>query len=82
MSNNRGMNKEDVVHIYNGILARKKNEIRPFAATWMDLETITPNEVSQTVKCKHHMISPIRGILKKKKDTNELIFKNRNRHRL
>ena len=25
---------------YNGILAIKKNEIMPFAATWMDLEMI------------------------------------------
>ena len=29
-----GMDKEDVVHIYNGILAIKKNEIKPFAAKW------------------------------------------------
>ena len=42
------MDKEDVVHIYNGILAIKKNEIMPFAATWMDLEIIILNEVSQT----------------------------------
>ena len=28
------MDKEDVVHIYNGILAIKKNEIMPFVATW------------------------------------------------
>ena len=39
----------------------------PFAATWMDLETIILIEVSQTVKDKHHTISPICGIWKKKK---------------
>ena len=33
------MDKEDVVHVYNGILlSYKKNEIMLFAATWMDLE--------------------------------------------
>ena len=33
----------------------KKNEIMPSAATWMDLEIITLNEVSD--KIKYHMIS-------------------------
>ena len=43
------MDKEDVVHIYSGILfSRKKNEIMPFAATWMDLKMIIISEVSQT----------------------------------
>ena len=42
--------------------AIKKNEIMPFAATWMDLEIIILSEVSQTEKDKYHMISLICGI--------------------
>ena len=37
MSINRRMNKDDVVHIHNGI---KRNEIMAFAATGMDLEIV------------------------------------------
>ena len=33
--------------------AIKKNEIMPFAATWMDLEIVKLSEVSQTEKDKY-----------------------------
>ena len=42
--------------------AIRKNEILPFAATWMDLENITLSEVSQIEKGKYYMISLICGI--------------------
>ena len=40
----------------------KKNKIMPFAATWMDLETLILSELSQKEKAKQHMISLISGI--------------------
>ena len=55
MSIDRCMNKEDVEHIYiyNGIsLGHKKDEIMSFTPTWMDLEIVTMNEVSQAKKEK------------------------------
>ena len=43
-------------------LAIKKNKIMPFAATWMELETLILSEVSQKEKDKFHMIPLISGI--------------------
>ena len=42
--------------------AMKKNEILPFAATWMVLEIIIPSKVSQNEKDKYYRISLICGI--------------------
>ena len=42
--------------------AIKKNKIMPFAATWVELETLILSEISQKEKDKYHMISLISGI--------------------
>ena len=56
MSINREMDKEDMVHIHNGILLSHKKEKMPFATTWMDPEMIKLSEESQKKKDKYHMI--------------------------
>ena len=55
------MDKEFVVHIYNGILLSiKRNEIGSFVETWMDLETVIQTEVSQKEKNKYCLLTPDR----------------------
>ena len=61
MSIDRRMDKEDVVHIYNGILAIKRNKIGSFVETWMDLETVTQSEVSQKEKNKYRILTHVCG---------------------
>ena len=56
------MDEEDVMHTHHGILFSHKNEVLPFAATWMDLEIIILSEVNQKEKDKYYMTSLIRGI--------------------
>ena len=50
---------KNTIEYYSAI---KKNEIMPFAATWIDLEITILSEVSQKEKDKYHMMSLICGI--------------------
>ena len=51
--------------------AIKKNEVMPFAATWMDLEIIILSEVSQRkINTQYHLYEE-----SKKNDTNEHIYR-------
>ena len=52
-----------MVYIHNGILlSHRKEKIMPFAARWMELETLILGEISQKEKDRYHMISLIFGI--------------------
>ena len=41
--------------------AERKKELLPFATVWMELESIMLSEISQVVKDKYHVISPLTG---------------------
>ena len=55
------MDKENVVHLHNGVLhSRKtKKDILNFAGKWTELENIILSEVTQTQKDNYHMYSLI-----------------------
>ena len=41
--------------------AERKKELLPFVTAWMELESTMLTEISQAVKDKYHMISPLTG---------------------
>ena len=41
--------------------AERQKEFLVFATAWMELESIMLSEISQAVKDKYHMISPVSG---------------------
>ena len=41
--------------------AERKKELLPFMTAWMELEMIMLSEISQVMKDKYHMTSPISG---------------------
>ena len=72
------MDKEVVVHIYNGILL-SHNKFEPIVVRWMNLEPIIQSEVSQKEKDKYHTLMHI---------SRRIVLRNlftgqqwRNRHR-
>ena len=40
---------------------KKKKVLLPFATAWMELELIMLSEISQVVKDKYHIVSPLTG---------------------
>ena len=59
---NEWIKKMQHIYIVEYYSAIEKNEIMPFATTWMQLEIITLNEISQKEKDEYHMISLTCGI--------------------
>ena len=69
MSINRGMDKEDVVHIYKGILLHHKKERNCVICRDVDGPRVChTSEVSQKEKNKYHILTYICGIKKNGKD--------------
>ena len=67
------MDKEVVVHIYNGVLTVKQNKFESVPVRWMNLESVVWSEVSQKEKNKYCILPYICGIWKK--GTDETICK-------
>ena len=64
------MDKENVVHLHNGVYtAEKNNDILNFAGKWMELENSLLSEGTQTQKDNYHMYSLIGGF-----KTNSMFF--------
>ena len=46
-------------HMMKYYTAERKKELLPFTTAWMELESIMLSEISQVVKDKYHMMSPL-----------------------
>ena len=52
--------QKTMLYFHNGYYrAERKKELLPIMTAWMELESIMLREISQVVKDKYHMISPI-----------------------
>ena len=49
------------IYIMEFYTSERKKEPIPFATAWMELENIMLREISQVVRDKYHMISPLTG---------------------
>ena len=56
-----GSKKLWYIYMMEYYAAERKEELLPFVTAWMDLESIMLSEISQAVKDKYHMISPLTG---------------------
>ena len=49
------------IYVMEYYTAERKKKLLPFVTAWMELESIMLSEISQAVKDKYHMISPLSG---------------------
>ena len=60
-SANKWIQKLWYIYTMEFYAAERKKELIPFATAWMELESIMLSEISQAVRDKYHMISPLTG---------------------
>ena len=56
-----GIQKRWYIYTMEFYAAERKKELLPFLTAWMELESIMVSEISQVVRDKYHMISPLTG---------------------
>ena len=60
-SANEWIKKRWYIYTMEFYSAERKKELIPFATAWIELESIMLSEISQAVRDKCHMISPLTG---------------------
>ena len=60
-SANEWIKKLRYIYTVEFYAAERKKELIPFATAWMELESIMLSEISQAMRNKYHMISPLTG---------------------
>ena len=60
-SANEWIKKLRYIYTMEFYAAERKRELIPFATAWMELESIMLSEISQVVRDKYHIISPLTG---------------------
>ena len=60
-SANEWIKKLSNIYTMEFYTAERKKELIPFETVWMELESIMLSEISQAVRDKYHMISPLTG---------------------
>ena len=61
MGTNEWIQKLWYIYTMEFYAAERKKELIPFMTAWMELESIMLSEISQVVKDKYHMKSPLSG---------------------
>ena len=60
-SANEWIRKPRYIYTMELYAAERQKELIPFVKAWMELESIMLSEISQAVRDKYHMISPLTG---------------------
>ena len=58
---NEWMKRQWYIYTSEYYAAERKKELLPYGTAWMELESIMLSEISQVVRNKYHMISPLTG---------------------
>ena len=64
-SANEWIQKLRYIYTMEFYAVERMKELIHFATAWMELESIMLSEISQTVRDKYHMISPLKGLILK-----------------